>query len=101
MSKSPLLNALLAFLYIVCVVSLLFSLDPDHREPSILIPMAMLSLFVLSAAVMGYLFLSQPVQMYFDGQKQEAVQLFLRTVVIFACATLLLLATLFFLIPAL
>ena len=103
MSKSPLLNALLATLYIQVVVLIIFYGGEYASEApeTILIPIAMLSLFVLSAAVMGYLFLSQPVQMFLGGQKQEAINLFLRTVAIFACITLLLLATLFFLIPAL
>ena len=102
MTKNPLLNALSASVYIASVAIIMYY-GPQLAGPvdSVLGPIALLSLFVLSAAVMGYLFLSQPVQMFLGGQKQEAINLFLRTVAIFACITLLLLATLFFLIPAL
>ena len=68
---------------------------------TILIPIAMLSLFVLSAAVMGYLFVAGPVQMYLEGQKKEGINLFIQTVMIFAGITLAMLAILFFLIPVL
>jgi hypothetical protein len=57
-----------------------------HDKPDTLfIPMAMLSLFVLSAAIMGFLFLSEPLKLFLEGQKQEAVYFFLKTVGIFAC----------------
>ncbi|HEY4517472.1 MAG TPA: hypothetical protein VJI74_01115 [Candidatus Paceibacterota bacterium] len=73
----------------------------SESPETILIPIAMLSLFVLSASVMGYLFVVEPVQLYLDGKKKEGITFFLQTVTIFAGATLLLFATLFFLIPAL
>jgi|SRR3989338_4079780 len=103
MSKSPLLNALLAVLYIHVVVLIIFYGGEYASESpeTILIPIAMLSLFVLSASVMGYLFVVEPVQLYLDGKKKEGITFFLQTVTIFAGATLLLFATLFFLIPAL
>ena len=103
MSKSPLLNALLAILYIhIVVLTIFYGGEYASEAPeTILIPIAMLSLFVLSASIMGYLFLAQPAQMYMDGQRKEAVNLFLQTVFIFAGITLLLFATLFLLIPAL
>jgi len=47
--------------------------------------MTMLSLFVLSAAIMGYLFLSEPLQLFLENKKQEAVTFFAKTVGIFAC----------------
>ncbi|MEK9176930.1 MAG: hypothetical protein AAB923_01400, partial [Patescibacteria group bacterium] len=51
---------------------------------NMLIPMTMLSLFVLSTAVMGYLFVFEPVRLYVEGQKQEAAGFFLKTVGAFA-----------------
>lgn len=39
-------------------------------------PVAFLLLFVLSAAVVGALVLGQPVLLYFDGRKAEAVKMF-------------------------
>ena len=52
-----------------------------------LAPMAMLSLLVFSVSLMGYLFFFQPVQMYLDGQKREAVELFTKTLGAFAVIT--------------
>ena len=39
-------------------------------------PVAMLMLFVLSAAITGSLVLGRPVMMFLDGQKKEAVKFF-------------------------
>lgn len=44
---------------------------------------------------MGFIFFYQPVQMYLDGEKNAAVNLFLKTVGFFAGITLLLLLVLF------
>ena len=57
-----------------------------NRE-SIFVPMGMLSLLVLSVALMAYLFFYQPVIMLIEGQREKAVKLFLQTVGIFAVAT--------------
>lgn len=45
----------------------------------------MLSLFVLSAAVMGYLFLSEPLYLLLENRKREAIVFFAKVVGIFAC----------------
>ena len=57
--------------------------------------MALLSLFVLSAAVMGYIFFYQPTQLYLAGKHKEAVNMFLKTVGFFATITLVFLAIVF------
>ncbi|MBI2109417.1 MAG: hypothetical protein HYT93_04590 [Parcubacteria group bacterium] len=99
MTKKSFLHALLAELYIIGIVSVmqygkqLFG----ETEETILIPMAMLSLFVLSAAVMGYLFVFEPMQLYLDGKKKEAVHFFLSTILVFAVITVLLFFALFIL----
>ena len=89
MSRNPYINALLAGLYIVFVVPLI-TYGPayvrDKPDP-ILAPMAMLSLLVFSVALMGYLFFLQPVQMFLEGQKVEAVELFTKTLAAFAVIT--------------
>ena len=96
MSKNPILNALAALFYIAIVASVMFyggrSTGPDN---SVIAPIAIISLFTLSAAVMGYLFCYQPAQFYFEGKKKEAVQLFLKTVAIFGGITALVLGLLF------
>lgn len=91
MTNNPFINAFAAALYISLVVTVVFNGERLFgQEETILIPMAMLSLFVLSAAVMGYIFLSQPVQMFFEGKKQEGITLFVKTVGTFAGITALL-----------
>jgi hypothetical protein len=89
MSRNPYLNALVAGLYIVFIV-LLVSYGPTfvrEKPDTILAPMAMLSLLVLSVAFMGYAFFFQPVLMYMEGQKREAVELFTKTLAAFAAIT--------------
>jgi hypothetical protein len=89
--KKPFINALSAAVYIVLIVLGIFSTTvffPDAKE-TIVIPMAMLSLFVLSAAVMGYLFVAEPIYLLVDNKKKEAVEFFAKTVGFFACFLLL------------
>ena len=96
MTKNPFLNALSAAGYIVFVASLMYYAGQHTQGPDgLIVPITMLSLFVLSAAVMGFLFFYQPVQMYLDGEKKGAVDLFLKTVAVFACITLVFLAIAF------
>ena len=98
MTQNPLYNAILAAGYIVLIVHVIFfgGQFAQGGEETILIPIAMLSLFVLSAAMMGYTFFFHPVQMYLDGHKKEAVNLFVKTIGYFAGITVLLLAIVFF-----
>lgn len=96
MTENPLINALSATLYISIVAFIMSSMEkspgPDH---SVLVPIAMLSLFVLSAAIMGYIFCYKPIQLLVEGEKTESIQLFLKTVGIFASITILVFFVLF------
>lgn len=88
MTKNPFANAILANLYITFVSSVMFYGTKNFpRVNSVIIPVAILSLFSLSAAIMGYLFLYRPLQLYFGGKKKDATELFLKTVAIFAVIT--------------
>jgi len=87
MSKNPFYNALAAIIYILTIVLAINSisdLETNEYPLSLVTPVLFLSLFTLSAAVMGYLFCYQPLRLYLDGKKEEAVRLFLKTVAIFA-----------------
>ena len=95
MTKNPTLNAIAAAIYIVIVVSIMQFASRLHQPDSVIIPMTILSMFTLSAAVMGYLFLGNPIQLYLDGKKKEAVTFFFRTVGTFAVITVLFLLVLF------
>lgn len=49
--------------------------------------MSFLAVFVLSAALMAYMFFYQPVILFLDGHRDEGVKLFLKTIGAFAVAT--------------
>lgn len=95
--KKPFLYALAAALYIVIIVLAINSITKANILPkeTILIPMAMLSLFVLSAAIMGFLFLYEPLHLYMENHKQEAVSFFAKVVGFFSCFAVLFLILLF------
>ncbi len=89
MVRNPFLNALAATAYIVLIVLVINGIsDIQSLESSLVMPVIFLSLFVLSAAVMGYIFCYQPLRLYLDGKKEFAAKLFLKTVGIFAGITM-------------
>lgn len=96
MTKNPFVNAFVAILYIIVIASVMFY-GIEHTGPvkSVIAPIVVVSLFTLSAAVMGYLFLYQPLRLYLDGKKKDAVNLFLQTVAVFAGITVLILVLFF------
>jgi membrane protease YdiL (CAAX protease family) len=97
MTKNPLLNAALAAIYIIGIVHVMNAVTSLGGPPnSVLVPMAVLSLFTLSTAVMGYLFLYEPFKLYSDNHKEEALVFFLKTVGTFAVFTLIFVASLVF-----
>ncbi len=88
MTKNPFYNALGAFLYICGVVTLInYGSRFAGEAESILAPIAMLSLLVLSVSVMAYIFFLEPVKQYLDGNKEGAVRLFIKTIQYFATIT--------------
>ena len=87
MTKNPLLNAVAAVLYIALIALVMFYGLKTVKDETILIPITVLSLFVLSAAVMGSIFFYQPVRLCLEGEKPQAVNLFLKTLAVFAAIT--------------
>jgi hypothetical protein len=91
MTLNPYYNAIFALGYVTLVVSLMrlgaYFGAPDTPD-NVLIPIGMLSLFVLSATAMAYIFFYQPVMLFLDGKREDAVRLFVRTVAVFAVLTL-------------
>jgi hypothetical protein len=75
-----LLNALLAEGYIILVALVMYYGVTEIERETIFIPIFMLSLFVLSVLVMGYLFLFHPIKLYLDDEKKNALELFFWTV---------------------
>ena len=97
MTKNPILNAIAALAYIVIVSSVMFYAPKigEHGDDSVFAPIAVLSLFTLSAAFMAYVFFYQPFQLYFDGKKKQAIELAFKSFVSFAAVTVIVLALLF------
>lgn len=76
-------NALGVFLYTLAVSWLLMNGEElfGSREVSILQPLAMLMLLVLSVAMVGLLIFGWPVVLYLQGHKREAIWLTLSTLI--------------------
>lgn len=88
MSRNPFYNAFAAASYIIGVVSATFlTSNLVTKEESVLFPIGVLSVLVLSVAVMAYLFFYQPILMLLDGKRDEAAKLFLHTLGTFAAIT--------------
>lgn len=85
--KSPYLYSIYAEVYIVLVVSIMHYISKPNTPDTFFDPVAALSLIVLSAAVMGYLFLGVPLQLYLDGEKKQSVAFFMKTIGSFAAIT--------------
>jgi hypothetical protein len=98
MTKNPILNALSASAYIILGVTVMtFVTQPLKNKPDTLFaPIVFLSLLTLSVAVMAYLFFYQPVLLFIEGKKKEAVNLFAKTVGVFAVFTIVVLILLFY-----
>ena len=74
--KNALIDTIGTTAYIILVVSFIFSLQVlAPNEDIIIIPIAMLLLFVFSAALTGTLVFGKPVMWYLDGKKKEAISL--------------------------
>ena len=85
--KYTLINALIAAGYIALVAFIMNNINrivppdvSDASPQSILPAIGFITLFVVSAAVMGLTIFGQPVMWYLDGRKKEAVNLVLSTV---------------------
>ena len=83
--RKPFTHALAATLYIVIIVLTIDATSSMVPGKTIMVPMGMLGLLVLSALIMGYLFLYEPLNLYFENQKTEAVAFFGKTIGFFAC----------------
>jgi hypothetical protein len=90
MKINPFINALLAGIYILIVVGIIYALQsPNTPDNTILAPIFLLSLFTLSAAVMAFLFFYQPLKLYFDNRQKEAVMYFMKTIAYFAVVVII------------
>ncbi|HVY36155.1 MAG TPA: hypothetical protein VG982_02675 [Candidatus Paceibacterota bacterium] len=95
--KKPLLLALVAAVYIVVIVLAAQNFTFVVPKETIIAPIAMLGLLVFSAAIMGFLFLSEPLRLFMENRQREAVLFFAKTVGCFACFVVLFIVALFLL----
>src|SRR3989344_7553780 len=87
--KRAFIDAIGTAMYIVLIVSFIFSLQVSApKEDILLIPIAMLLLFVTSAAITGFLVFGKPAMLYLDGKKREAVSLLGYTLVMLVLITI-------------
>ena len=93
----PVINALLASLYISGVAFFFFNAEKylGRTEDTVLAPITLLSLLVLSVSVMAYLFFYNPAKLFLSGRQEEALTYFFTTLGTFAAITLGLLIILF------
>jgi hypothetical protein len=92
------INSLLTSLYIIAIgLFLYFGTTIKLGRNSFIAPIAMLFLFVFSAALTSFLLLGKPAQMYIDGNKKEALSLVTYTLGFFFISTFIALIFLFLL----
>ena len=98
MSKNPIINALSALIYIIVVVTVMtIATTPLKNKPdTFFAPITLLSVLTLSVTVMAFLFFYQPLQLFIEEKRKEAVNLFVKTVGIFAFFTAVVLTLLAF-----
>ena len=77
--KRSFLNALGTFAYIGLITLIVFWSSFSHLAPGFLAPIFVLTLFVVSASVTGFLVLGKPLQLFIAGDKRSAIVLFFAT----------------------
>lgn len=93
MKWSPYINAFIAILYIcVIVIFTHFIGKIRHDTPDTIFDgIGALSLFVFSAATMGFLFFYQPVIKLIENKKTEALSYFFKMLTTFGILTIIML----------
>lgn len=89
MTKNPFINAFSALAYIIGIVSVMnFVTQSVRNKPdTFFAPVTVLAVLTLSVTVMAFVFFYQPVLIFIEGKKKEAVNLFAKTVGVFAGLT--------------
>jgi len=67
----------------------------QNKPDTFFAPVVFISVLTLSVSVMAFLFFYQPLRLFIDKKQKEAVNLFVKTVGIFAVLTVLALILLF------
>ena len=90
--KSPYLNAATAFAYILGIATFMQTVPEAYFDSitPILAISTILSLLVLSVALMGFLFFYKPAVLFLEGKHIEAVHFFLKTLATFVALFIIL-----------
>ncbi len=90
MKWNPVLNAVAAALYISAIALFMQFIESlRHDTPDTFLDgVGVISLLVLSVAVMAFLFFYQPVALLIENRRAEAVSYFLKTLGVFAVLTI-------------
>jgi hypothetical protein len=101
MNKKSFYNAIIAAGYIAILVSCMNWIGSMLRsiEDNVFMPMTMLTVLVLSVALMAYLFFYEPVLLLIEGKRPEAVKLFFGTVAVFAVFAIIFFIVAAFIVP--
>lgn len=95
--KQSLSYAAAAVLYVVLVATVMYNAERlfnDGKPDSVLAPIGILLLLVVSAATMGMLIFGKPIMLYIDGKKREGAMMAVYTIGQLAAFTILLFAIL-------
>ena len=97
MTKNPIINAFSASAYIILVAFVINFISQTQRNKpdTFFAPVVFLSLLTLSVTIMAYIFFYQPLQLFIEGKKKEAVKLFVQTLGVFGIITAVVLVLLF------
>ncbi len=88
--KKAIINSFVTALYIILIASFMFYLGQNESDAkSVFIPIAMLMLFVFSAAFTGSLVFGKPLMLYIDGKRKEALSLLFYTLGILLIITII------------
>jgi len=89
--KSSIINGLVTSLYVILIAAFIYYFGNSSFAPnnSVFIPIAMLLLFVFSAAFTGILVFGKPILWYMEGKKREALSLLFYTLGVFFIITIL------------
>ena len=87
MIKNPYLNAFMALGYIGLIILVMNKTSSIARNTpdTLLAPVTMLSLLVLSASIMAILFFYEPIRLFLENQKKQALSFLIKIVSTFAC----------------
>ncbi len=97
MTKNPIINAFSASGYIILVATIMHivSQTQGNKPDTFFAPVVFLSLLTLSVTVMAYVFFYQPLHLFIEGKKKQALNLFVQTVGVFAGITVVVFVLLF------